>query len=180
MDEQLVEQALRGDQAAFRALVDRYQQCLLRFLRARCRTPTDAEDALQDAFLDAWRHLHTFNPRWRFSTWLYRIAIRRAQRNDRGTTLPADDIAIDDDPLLQCIADSERDNLWLLARRTISHDACTALWLRYVDDMPLTEIARAMQRSLPWTKITLMRARRSLKSALTESNDRQVTGKAYG
>lgn len=179
-DEQLVEQSLRGDSAAFRTLVDRYQHKLLRFLRARCTAPADADDALQDAFLDAWRYLHSFDARWRFSTWLYRIAIRRAQRNARGDTLPATDIAIENDPLVQCIADNERDNLWLLARRELSADACTALWLHYVEDMPLKEIAKALQRSLPWTKVTLLRARRKLKIALAESHDSHAAGKAYG
>ncbi len=179
-DEQLVEQALRGDQAAFGGLVDRYQQPLLRFLRTRCTTPADADDALQEAFLDAWRYLHSFNPRWRFSTWLYRIAIRRAQRGAQELTRAAVDIAVTADPLMHCIDENERDNLWLLARSVLSPDACTALWLHYVDDMPLKEIARAMQRSLPWTKVTLLRARRRLKIALAAVSDGPLEGKAYG
>lgn len=161
-------------------LVDRYQQKLLRFLRARCPAPADADDALQDAFLDAWRYLHSFDPRWRFSTWLYRIAIRRARRNDRGRTLPAVDIEIADDPLVHCIDDDERENLWLLARQVLTADACTALWLHYVEDMPQKQVAMALQRSLPWTKVTLLRARRRLKTALLKSNDKALAGKAYG
>lgn len=179
-DEQLVEQALRGDDAAFRALIDRYQEKLLRFLRARCASPADADDALQDAFFDAWRYLHSFDARWRFSTWLYRIAIRRAQRNDRGRPVAAVEIPVADDPLMHCIAENERDNLWLLARRVLSADAGTALWLHYVEDMPLKEIASVMQRSLPWTKVTLLRARRRLKTALAATTDSRAGRKAYG
>lgn len=179
-DEQLVEKALRGDEAAFRSLVDRYQQKLLRFLRTRCASPADADDALQDAFLDAWRFLHTYSPRWRFSTWLYRIAIRRAHRNRRDTSVCADVVAVGDDPLARCIADNERENLWLLARRELSGEACTALWLRYVEDRSLKEIAMIMQKSLPWTKVTLMRARRKMKTALLASDGSSLTGNAYG
>ncbi len=179
-DEQLVAAALRGDDAAFHALVARYQEKLLRFLRTRCATPADAEDVFQEAFLDAWRYLYSFNPRWRFSTWLYRIAIRRASRTERRETHRVDDVAGSDDPLVSCMADSERDNLWLVARRTLSKEACTALWLYYVDEMPQKEVARALERSLPWTKVTLLRARRRLRAALQAGDTDGKERKAYG
>ena len=79
-DEQLVEAALRGSIPAFGEIVDRYGDRLLRFLMTRCASLQDAEDALQDTFANAYRYLDSFNPKWRFSTWIYRIAIRNAAR----------------------------------------------------------------------------------------------------
>lgn len=79
-DEQLVEAALAGSVDAFGELAGRYQERLFRFLLTRCATRADAEDALQDTFLNAFRYLDSYRPRWRFSTWLYRIAIRNADR----------------------------------------------------------------------------------------------------
>lgn len=180
-DEQLVERALRGDDSAFGELVTRYQERLLRFLRTRCRDRDGAEDVLQDAFVDAWRYLESFNPRWRFSTWLYRIAIRRAQAaskraGDAATLLPEPA----DDPLDDCIRGDERDNLWRLARRTLSTDACTALWLHYVEDLPQRDVAKALQRSLPWTKVTLLRARRRLRAAMSAPPVEGKKSEAYG
>lgn len=180
-DEQLVERALRGNEQAFAELVTRYQERLLRFLQTRCRDRDSAEDALQDAFVDAWRYLDSFNPRWRFSTWLYRIAIRRAQAASAGTRdtdslLPEPQA----DPLEHCIRGDERDNLWRLARRTLSADACTALWLHYVEELPQREVARALQRSLPWTKVTLLRARRRLRAAMSAPLADGKKSEAYG
>ncbi len=179
-DEDLVEQALAGSEPAFAALVDRYQQRLLRFLLVRCGVRADAEDALQDAFVDAWRYLHTFDRRWRFSTWLYRIALRRAARQrPAAEPEPAWSAAVQD-PLADCMAADERDNLWLTARRCLSADACTALWLHYVEELPQRDVAKTMQRSLPWTKVTLMRARRRLEERLAAADPEGNEHEAYG
>ncbi len=180
-DEELVERVLRGDEAAFAGLVDRYEARLLRFLQTRCRNRADAEDALQEAFVDAWRYLDSFDPRWRFSTWLYRIALRRAQRLAKRRR---DDAALvpepAEDPLAACMAGDERDNLWRIARRRLSEDACAALWLHYVEELPQREVARALQRSLPWTKVTLLRARRALRAAMSEPVAGGDKSEAYG
>jgi RNA polymerase sigma-70 factor (ECF subfamily) len=144
-------------------LVERYQERLLRFLMTRSGSRADAEDALQDTFINAYRYIHSFNSRWRFSTWLYRIGIRNVLRQ---TLLevplesePADAAA---DPLNDCIVASEQENLWLAAKRILADDVYTALWLRYVEDMSVKEVSHALDRSLSWTKVSLLRARRKL------------------
>lgn len=180
-DEQLVASALAGNDAAFGTLVDRYQDRLLRFLRTRSRCRADAEDALQDTLINAYRYLPSYNPRWRFSTWIYRIAIREAARNstDAGT-VPGDDTASADDPLAACIAAGERENLWLTAKRLLSPDVFTALWLHYAEDMPVSDIARSMNRSVPWTKVALHRGRRRLRLAMADSGTEPSKSEAYG
>ena len=180
-DEDLVAAALEGSAPAFTELVERYQERLLRFLLTRSATRADAEDALQDTFLNAYRYLATYRPRWRFSTWLYRIAIRNAARRRDSTTLPYSEHPDDSaDPLAACIRDSERDNAWCAARRLLAPDAQAALWLRYVEDLPIREVARALGRSQPWTKVTLMRSRRRLQSALAEDATTTDESKVYG
>ena len=82
-DEQLVEATLDGSEAAFSDLVERYQDKLLRFLMTRASSRADAEDAVQDTFISAYRYLESYDSRWRFSTWIYRIAIRNAGRQRR-------------------------------------------------------------------------------------------------
>ncbi len=167
-DEQLVVAATGGSDAAFTELVRRYQERLLRFLLTRCANRADAEDALQDTFINAYRYLDSFNPRWRFSTWIYRIGIRNAMRQGSPQTREeTDSIDPNADPLKACIVDSERENLWLAAKRTLSADAFTAMWLRYVEDMSIKDVAKAVDRSASWTKVTLLRARRKLSDELT-------------
>jgi RNA polymerase sigma-70 factor (ECF subfamily) len=176
----LIEAARAGSAVAFTELVHAYRVRLLRFLLTRCPTHADAEDALQDTFLNAFRYLDSYDPRWRFSTWLYRIAIRNAGKLHRAhevlETEPSDP---DADPLRQCMADSERDNLWLTARRLLREDVCAALWLRYVEDMSVNDVAAVLDRSTSWTKVNLMRAREALEAELVE--DAPANGsKAYG
>lgn len=176
-----MEAALGGSKDAFGEVVERYQERLFRFLLTRCASRADAEDALQDTFINAFRYLPSYRPRWRFSTWLYRIAIRNAWKQrtsgaERGDE-PADDLA---DPLASCIRYSEMENVWLAAKRLLSPDAHMALWLRYVEDMPVKDVARALERSPAWTKVTLLRARRRLSSALADQGSKEGESKAYG
>jgi len=169
-DNTLAVRAQRGDTRAYSLLVDRYQERLLRFLLVRGNSRADAEDVLQESFVDGWRYLDSFDDRWQFSTWLYRIALRNAARQARfegGATVETADPA--SDPLAEVYAESQRQNLWRIARRVLQPEWVTALWLHYVDEMPQKEVARAMQRSLPWTKVTLMRARRKLQFALADA-----------
>ncbi|GMR17209.1 MAG: RNA polymerase sigma factor RpoE [Gammaproteobacteria bacterium] len=170
-DEQLAAAAQQGADSAFSELVERYQLRLLRFLLARSASRADAEDAVQDTFVNAYRYLHSYDSRWRFSTWLYRIALRNAARQSRAGMMPAAEPTDEqDDPLAACIAASARENLWLAARRLLSADAYAAMWLRYVEDLPLADVAKALQRPLPWTKVTLMRARRRLGRELAQDD----------
>src|SRR5215469_15219508 len=74
----LVRDAINGDQAAMEALFVRYQQRLYKATLRICGNPEDAEDALQDGLLMAFRHLHGFQGRSLFSTWLTRIVINAA------------------------------------------------------------------------------------------------------
>ena len=79
---QLIEAAKAGSADAFADLVRSYRERLLRFLLTRCSSLADAEDVLQDTLISAYRYIHSYDPRWRFSTWLYRIAIRNAVDGD--------------------------------------------------------------------------------------------------
>jgi RNA polymerase sigma-70 factor (ECF subfamily) len=72
-DESLAAHAAAGDAAAFETLVVRYQHRVFR-LACRLTSETDAPDVVQDAFVQAYRHIATFRGDAQFSTWLYRIA----------------------------------------------------------------------------------------------------------
>jgi RNA polymerase sigma-70 factor, ECF subfamily len=72
-DEVLAARAAAGDDAAFEALVVRYQHRVFR-LACRLTSETDAPDVVQETFLQVYRHLSTFRGGAQFSTWVYRIA----------------------------------------------------------------------------------------------------------
>ena len=180
-DLQLVDAAKAGSADAFADLARRYRERLLRFLLTRCASLADAEDVLQDTLINAYRYINSYDPRWRFSTWLYRIAIRNASKL-RGPQLV--DVASmgelrdeESDPLLLCIADSEKENLWVVARRLLNDDVFAAMWLRYAEDMSVNDISKTLDRSVSWTKVNLMRGRRALDEEL---NDAVGKSEAYG
>src|ERR1700689_4787382 len=69
----LIRAAQRGDQDAFEQLVRAYDQSVLRLAMNLLRSPEDARDVYQEAFLRVYRNLHTFRFDCSFHTWLYRI-----------------------------------------------------------------------------------------------------------
>lgn len=73
-DQALIEATLGGDRAAFGDLVRRYQDRLLSAMTAVCGSTAEAEDVVQEAFLQAYCKLDSFRCESRFYTWLYRIA----------------------------------------------------------------------------------------------------------
>jgi RNA polymerase sigma-70 factor (ECF subfamily) len=85
-DEQVVSLVLAGDAARFEVLIRRHNQRIYRAVRAVMRSDEDVEDVMQQAYLNAYRHLRQFAATARFSTWLTRIAINEAfaMRRKRG------------------------------------------------------------------------------------------------
>lgn len=80
-DETLVRQSLDGNARAFEALVERYQDVLYNLAFRLLGSREDARDAVQTAFLKAFQNLDRFDPRFRFYSWLYRIALNESLRS---------------------------------------------------------------------------------------------------
>ncbi len=177
-ERQLVSAAQGGSAEAFTELVRDYRHRLLRFLLTRCTSYADAEDALQDTMISAFRYIRSYDERWRFSTWLYRIAIRNAAKLRTPEVVELTDLRDEEsDPLLQCIADSDAENLWINARRLLNDAVCAAMWLRYAEDMSVKDISKTLDRSTSWTKVNLLRGRRALDAELNNAGNQ---GEAYG
>lgn len=83
-DASLVTRIADRDQAAFETLMRRHNSRLFRVARAILKNDADAEDALQDAYLDAFRHIEAFRGGSTLLTWLTRIVINRALMSLRG------------------------------------------------------------------------------------------------
>ena len=173
-DQQLAEEAQQGSVAGFEELVRRYQVPLMHFLRNRTRSIADAEDLVHDTLVRAYENLHRYRPPYRFSTWLFTIAHRislNEQRKRRPATGAEDVESVPDDrarPEAVAIEKEQRGRLWELAATALSQPQLTALWLHYVEEMPVAEIAQVLNRSRVATKTMLFRARRKLKPVLSE------------
>ena len=78
-DEELVEDVLDGDVAAFRGLIERHHDALFRFLYRLTGNRQMAEDVFQDAFLQVHQSLDTFDSSRRFKPWLFTIAANKGR-----------------------------------------------------------------------------------------------------
>src|SRR6059058_232881 len=99
----LIRAAQAGDQDAFEQLVRTYDQSVLRLAMNLLRSPEDARDVYQEAFLRVYRNLHSFRFDCSFHTWLYRIVTnicldhlrRRKVRKEESTVVQTAEGTVD-------------------------------------------------------------------------------------
>ncbi|MBX4190759.1 sigma-70 family RNA polymerase sigma factor [Candidatus Saccharibacteria bacterium] len=77
-EQQLIGQILQGDQEKYAELIDRYKDGLYLHCFSIVRDEDAAEDLAQEAFIQAYRQLKKYDEKYRFSTWLYKIATNKA------------------------------------------------------------------------------------------------------
>ncbi len=87
-DTELAHRAAGGDQTAFEAIMRRHNQLLFRTARSILKSDEETEDALQEAYLHAWRALDSFRADARLSTWLVRIVVNEALGRVRRKHVP--------------------------------------------------------------------------------------------
>lgn len=178
-DEELARSAQAGVMASFEELVWRYEGRVLRFLQQSCRNEADAADLTQETFVAAYVNLARFDPERSFATWLFTIARRklidhlRAKRPADASPLP--ERADEDDPAVQLERRDEQEALWNVARSVLTPIQFEALWLRYVEDMSVAQIARVLGRLQPHVKVILFRARAALAGELESQSARPGT-----
>ena len=74
-DRLLVQRCREGDRRAFEALVGQYEKPVFNAALRMLRNPEDARDVTQTVFLKAFEHLADYDPKYRFYSWIYRIAL---------------------------------------------------------------------------------------------------------
>jgi RNA polymerase sigma-70 factor (ECF subfamily) len=164
-DEDVARRAQRGCRESFDELMKRYQAPILHFLRGRT-APAEAEDLLQETFLRAFRGLARYRSDWPVRIWLFTIARRACIDSGRRARISmqviGDVCSTTPDAATIASANEERRTLWAEARRLLSEVEQTALWLHYVEELPIREVASVIRRSPTATKVLMFRARRTL------------------
>jgi RNA polymerase sigma-70 factor (ECF subfamily) len=179
-DAELALRARAGCAESFAALAARHQVAIVHYaawmLGRGGRARPDAEDLAQQTFLRAYRNLDAYRCDGPFAAWLFAIARRtclnhlRAERR-RAARLAAvrpDDVDSAPRPDDAAAAAEGRLRLWELARRTLPERQFTALWLHYVEALPVAGIAAVLERSPAAVKLMLLRGRRRLETVLAE------------
>jgi RNA polymerase sigma factor (sigma-70 family) len=180
--EELARRVQGGSSACFAELVGRFEGRLFNFLLRRVPASADAEDLTQDTFVRAWQRIDTYDPSRRFSTWLFTIAARLASSHrrtfarDSRRRAGANSAAEAPDPARHAGQREHSGRVWELVDEALNSDQRSAIWLRYVEDMPITEIARVLGKSSVAVRVALFRARRALADRL----DPDAAGRASG
>ena len=166
-DERLVTLTRRGNQAAFEALVARYQSRLLAFCRHMLGSREDAEDVLQEVFAASFNAMLADERAINVRPWLYRIARNRSLNHLRKTqAIGVDSMDVHLSENGQSTADKvhKREDFRALVAdvQELPETQRTALLLREIDALSYEQIAEAMDTTVPSIKSLLVRARVSL------------------
>jgi RNA polymerase sigma factor (sigma-70 family) len=169
-DERLVALTRRGNQAAYEALVARYQSRLLAFCRHMLSSREDAEDVLQEVFAAAFNAMLADEREINVRPWLYRIARNRSLNHLRRSTavgVDSMDIHLSEGGLTTADKVHRREEFRLLISdvQDLPETQRTALLLREIDALSYDQIAEAMETTVPSVKSLLVRARVSLAEA---------------
>ncbi len=184
----LVDRAVCGDRGAFESLVRRHERRVFRVSLAVLGNAEDAEEAMQDAFVKAYRHLAQFRRESKFTTWLTRITINEAVEKRRGRR---DFIRLDDaEGTSECMprrteswrADPEK----LYGKQELRHiveetiQALPAIYreafvLRDIEEMSAEAAAESIGITVGALKSRLLRARLMVRESLAASLEEPPT-----
>lgn len=189
-DAELAARAATGDAAAFEAIMRRHNRLLFRTARAILKNDQEAEDALQDAYLRAWKALATFRADAKLSTWLVRIVANEALgrlRRKQADIIPLDAAMTAPDPHIQAAltgaADERPDGFamraqlrrLLEARIDLLPDAFrTVFMLRAVEELSVEEVAEVLGIPEATVRTRFFRARSLLREGLSRDVDMAI------
>jgi RNA polymerase sigma-70 factor (ECF subfamily) len=178
IDQELVwvEQAGRGDKAAFGRLVQAYQRPVFNLTYRMLGNQQEAEDAAQETFLRAYASLRQYDADRKFSTWLFSIANHHCI--DRLRRRRATHVSIDDNPVLEnmhgdeaqpeesALAQEQRSEVQALINQ-LEPDYRLPLVLRYWEDYSYEEIAATLDLTVAAVKSRLFRGRQQIAKLYT-------------
>lgn len=182
-DEEVASRVVAGDIGAFELIMRRHNQRLFRTARAVLSSETDAQDALQNAYIRIYTGLKDFEDRSTLSTWMTRIVFnesirfreRRARTNGRERSgMPnavLDNRAQTLDPLMNS---TERMHMFDEAMETLSDSERSVVMLRVIQGLSTRETAASLGMSESNVKISLFRAKPKLASVLEGSGVDQI------
>jgi len=167
-DLEIVERCRRGEGGAFEAIILKYQNVIMSLAYRIVRNNEDARDVAQAVFIKAFGSLDSFDPRHKFFSWLYRIAVNESlnfvDRRNRRATLVPDWTAAAPDPE-EKLALSELNGKIDKALRRLQ-PAQRALLALSVDGFSYREIGRILDLSENKVKSKLFSARNKLREFL--------------
>jgi RNA polymerase sigma-70 factor (ECF subfamily) len=182
-DRELIAAVLKGDQESFSELVDRYQGRVVNYLFRLLRDVDEAHDLAQEVFLKIYQALDRYDPQYKFSTWLFRVArnaaidrIRKRRIHFVSMDTRRDDHGPEGTWEPKSTAAGPYSDLRNVERGAAIQQAIDALpWeyrqlivLRHYGELTYDEIATSQKMPLGTVKNKLFRARQMLKGHLRD------------
>jgi len=179
-DEEIAARVRAGEPALFELIMRRHNQRIYRAIRSILRDESEVEDAMQQAYADAFTHLAEFEGRARFSTWLTRIAVhealarRRRQKPEQVegeimANLPGTERSPEENA-----QDGELHKMLASAIDALPEHFRTVFVLRAVQGLSVEETAGVLEMNEETVKTRLHRARALLQRAILERTDPAV------
>lgn len=162
---------LDGDQKGFEQLVYKYKDNLIYFLQRYVKSPEQAEDLAQDAFVEILVHKERFQFKYSFKTYLFTIGRNKAvdfiRKNRR--QIPIEELSEWQDQgqkLLEQIVRKEERKRVLQAVKQLKEDYQRAIYLIDLEELSYHEAAGVLGKTMPQMKILIHRARKALKKEM--------------
>jgi RNA polymerase sigma-70 factor (ECF subfamily) len=187
MDEQIPSEDLmarvaKGDEDAFEILVNRHQTSILNLIYRFIGDRTQAKDLAQEVFLRVWQSAKSYEPKAKFTTWIYKITtnlclneIKSARRrrwfpfhrSDEDSERSVEETLSDGSPTAEdLLLEAERNRQISEALRSLPENQRMALILKRYDDLSYQEIAQIIGCSVSAVESLLVRAKRNLQEKL--------------
>ncbi|HUC82387.1 MAG TPA: RNA polymerase sigma factor [Flavisolibacter sp.] len=175
-DTELIQLVLRGNEAMYAQLVERYQNFVFTIVLRYVKSREDAEEVAQDVFVKAYRSLADFKGASKFSTWLYTVATTsclsfmrkkkvEVQSLDNENVFASAD-NIDGGMSANQVEQKSKVAMVNQAIKLLSPDDAQVITLFYKGEQTLEEIARIMGKETNTIKVQLHRARTRLKEKM--------------
>ena len=172
-DAELVRRVIGGDTSAYTVLVSRYRPRLARYAAHMLGNRADGEEALQDAFVRAFRAIQQCEDPARFGAWLFRILVNRCRTTGERRDRRERRVVTDDGALLAAAYEPAEDRsewrseiYWALGR--LVPEQREAFLLKYVEDRGYEEMAQLTGASVSALKMRVKRACERLRELLKE------------
>ena len=169
-----IEKIKKGQTQYFSYIVEKYQDVVFSIALKVLKNRDDAEEMAQESFIKAYKSLHTFKGKAKFSTWLYRITYNNCISELRKRKMhftSTDEIEVRDDESeinLDGIPEENRAKYVKAALEKLPEEEYTLVLLYYFEDQSIEEISKVTGLTDSNTKVKLHRARKKLYTILKD------------
>lgn len=170
IDAARVRDCLAGDPQAFSVLVEQYEKPVFNLAVRMLRNPEDARDVAQTVFMKAYQNLSSYDPQFKFYSWIYRMAINESLNilrvRGRNAGQVDEQLAADDAGPTELLAEGQRRDAVLDAVQKLKPEHRAVIVLRYFVDRSYEDMGQILGIEAGTVKSRLYEARQLLKEQL--------------